>query len=523
MEINFKLYIKNASKLSRRGVLLLFYTDKLQISFLLVFLVFIELISILAPLLFGVEYLNELINENSSISSIQFIGFIVTIVIFRYVIISKIYKKLYFHAYENVNKYIETRLFKNLLTNEGVTSRFSNTDVITAITGNYFAVAGGLVLGTAAMIVEFTVLASVLVYVQSTNSNIMLLIIFLVLIYILYSTFLSAPFVNKYSTQRNEAEQMRVNYASALLDRAQEYGVSQNWSPTIDKFKQAQTLNATSWGALAALARLPRVFIESVLVLVLVGALVFMQGVSVTDPVYIALLFPMLVRTVPSLARIMAITQSMKAGLAAFEKMSENLHFKKTKFSPVAVTDSDGNLRERIRVDEPLTLVSGQSGVGKSTFISLQARNFNIGSPSIFYSEKPDVKIFFTSQQLNLSYFTWREFFFDSETESIQNLLLKFELNELVEFVLNGKDNKINFASYKLSGGQTQRLFIIRALLSGADIIILDESLSGIPRKLSQKILAEIINDQHRCVIYIGHDFFVDSKFTAKRYTVIPN
>jgi ABC-type bacteriocin/lantibiotic exporter with double-glycine peptidase domain len=199
------------------------------------------------------------------------------------------------------------------------------------------------------------------------------------------------------------------------------------------------------------------------------------------------------------------------------------LDFDKTNFSAVKLVNSENKQCKKIDLDEPMTIICGESGVGKSSLLSLQARNFNAGKKSIFETEKSNAKIFFTSQQLDLSFFTWREFLFDADISVIRKLLEEFELQGLNDIATIEVDNKINFNSYNLSGGQMQRLFLIRALLSGADVLILDETLSGIPKRLCHKIVNNIIFQEKRHIIYVGHNFQVNLPFTAKMYTVLDN
>jgi len=62
---------------------------------------------------------------------------------------------------------------------------------------------------------------------------------------------------------------------------------------------------------------------------------------------------------------------------------------------------------------------------------------------------------------------------------------------------------------HQLSSGMKQRVGLARALLSGADILLMDEPFAALDaqmRKISQEKLLEIHREYHRSVIFITHD-----------------
>jgi len=66
-------------------------------------------------------------------------------------------------------------------------------------------------------------------------------------------------------------------------------------------------------------------------------------------------------------------------------------------------------------------------------------------------------------------------------------------------------DKNILSNSLGLSGGQTQRICLIRALLSDPKILLLDEALSGVEQELEAEILSFVQNELKVGILYISH------------------
>lgn len=89
-------------------------------------------------------------------------------------------------------------------------------------------------------------------------------------------------------------------------------------------------------------------------------------------------------------------------------------------------------------------------------------------------------------------------------------------------FGLAGYEDK---KPYELSGGMQQRVSLIRALLTGADVLLLDEpfsALDALTRNDLQKWLKDIVHLEQKTVIFITHDieealFLSDRIFVATK------
>jgi len=82
----------------------------------------------------------------------------------------------------------------------------------------------------------------------------------------------------------------------------------------------------------------------------------------------------------------------------------------------------------------------------------------------------------------------------------------------------SGLDHRINENGRNLSTGQRKKILLMRALLSEAEVIILDEVLSGIDAS-SRKIIEETLTEIDKTILVVSHEATEDIKFN-KSYTI---
>ncbi len=177
--------------------------------------------------------------------------------------------------------------------------------------------------------------------------------------------------------------------------------------------------------------------------------------------------------------------------------------------------------------------ILGQSGSGKTTFLSLLAgldtpKSGNIqlnGQPiqkgGLVAYRKRSVATIFQAYNL-LTYMTAR-----------QNIQVALDItgrqvdpkkvNALFADV-GLEEALLDKPVLKLSGGQQQRVAIVRALASGADIIIADEPTGNLDEETTQdiiRIFQKIAHEQHKTVIIVTHEREVaqasDTTFELKK------
>ena len=165
--------------------------------------------------------------------------------------------------------------------------------------------------------------------------------------------------------------------------------------------------------------------------------------------------------------------------------------------------------------------ITGPSGCGKTTLLSILS-----GTKRNYYGE-----VFFNSQPINklsnysfnnVSYVSQKYQLFDNLT-AIENVLLPLEMideniNKYIHkanmlFKQFNVNSIINEKVKNLSGGEKQRIAIIRALLKPFDILLLDEPTSALD-DYSSSLFIDILNiiKKDKIVIMVSHTSNIISK-----------
>ncbi|WP_055668655.1 ABC transporter ATP-binding protein [Desnuesiella massiliensis] len=162
----------------------------------------------------------------------------------------------------------------------------------------------------------------------------------------------------------------------------------------------------------------------------------------------------------------------------------------------------------------------GQSGSGKTSIIKLLLKLFRPSNGSIYINGININLIDTKALRKSISYVDQHAFLFNrslyenliySSTNSISkdlltNYLSELSLDYLISSLHNGLDTMINEDSSNLSGGEKQRLSIIRELLKESDVLILDEytaSLDSITENKIHNKLRELA--KNKTIIIIAH------------------
>lgn len=164
--------------------------------------------------------------------------------------------------------------------------------------------------------------------------------------------------------------------------------------------------------------------------------------------------------------------------------------------------------------------LTGPSGAGKSTLVNILlglnddyegyvTRHLST-KKSIGYGPQ-DLNVLNTSVRENL-YFGRK--FENLEDEYIMKVITKVGLLPRVT-ELGGLDSFVGESGCKLSGGEKQRLVIARSILNKPDLLILDETTSGLDSLIEAKVLTELKNFLPKSIIIcIAHrslpESFVD-------------
>ncbi len=172
-------------------------------------------------------------------------------------------------------------------------------------------------------------------------------------------------------------------------------------------------------------------------------------------------------------------------------------------------------------------LIEGKSGSGKSTLIKLLLGLYRAQKGTIEYNgvnikelnlQKLRERIGYISQNIFLFNKTLRENLVFNNTDisdlEILELIKKCKLDEKINSLQDRLDEKISEKGSNFSGGERQRIALVRALIKNPDIIIIDEGTSNLDIQLEEEIL-KIIDEQFagKIIIRVTHRKVDDEKW----------
>ena len=161
--------------------------------------------------------------------------------------------------------------------------------------------------------------------------------------------------------------------------------------------------------------------------------------------------------------------------------------------------------------------IEGKNGSGKSTFCKIlsllyspthgeilinniehKLYNRNVLRDTILLTTNEDI-LFNESLLFNITFGK------KIETEAIVNMAKQIDFYDFIASNPEGLNYRINENGRNLSTGQRKKVLLLRALLSDAEVIILDEVLSGIDTS-SRKIIENTLTESNKTVLVISHE-----------------
>ncbi len=192
--------------------------------------------------------------------------------------------------------------------------------------------------------------------------------------------------------------------------------------------------------------------------------------------------------------------------------------FKNVNFEYSSTSSLFQNQSIEIKPGEKVGLV-GYSGGGKSTFVNLILRLYDVKSGAIFIDGQDICEITAESLRENIAMIPQDPSLFnrslmdnirygkiEASDEAIIEAAKKAHAHEFIIQLSQGYDALVGERGVKLSGGQRQRIAIARAILKNAPILILDEAtsqLDSVTENLIQESLWELM--QNKTTIVIAH------------------
>jgi ATP-binding cassette subfamily C protein len=196
----------------------------------------------------------------------------------------------------------------------------------------------------------------------------------------------------------------------------------------------------------------------------------------------------------------------------------DSIHMKGLTFAYQENTHALDDVTMRIQRNQFIG-ICGESGSGKSTVASLIMKMFAVDDGCLFVNEKEinhcasrDIAghINFLSSHSHIFNTTIRENLLmakrDADEAEMLSALKQARLDAFVASLPEGLDTHAGENAAFLSGGQRQRLALARTILSGRQVLILDEATSNIDSE-SEELIWNSINDLkgRKTILAISH------------------
>ncbi|TAJ15746.1 ABC transporter ATP-binding protein [Marinilabiliaceae bacterium JC017] len=161
----------------------------------------------------------------------------------------------------------------------------------------------------------------------------------------------------------------------------------------------------------------------------------------------------------------------------------------------------------------------GQSGSGKTTFVDLLPRYYDVNKGGVFIDgiDIRDLKVFdlrelmgnVNQEAILFNDTIYNNITFGVESTTMEQVITAAKVANAHDFISateNGYETVIGDRGSKLSGGQRQRLSIARAILKNPPILILDEATSALDTE-SERLVQDALDHlmQNRTSVVIAH------------------
>jgi ABC-type multidrug transport system fused ATPase/permease subunit len=292
---------------------------------------------------------------------------------------------------------------------------------------------------------------------------------------------------------------------------------------------------------------LPRVLIELIIIfifLIITVIAISQQGESNHILVTLSVFGAAAYRLMPSAIRVIGSLQVAKYALPSIQNIlkeldlsnSQNKELKKKydsikffkkniKFSNIYFKYKNSskyilsNLNFTINRNE-IVGIKGKTGSGKTTIINLLTGLLSPTSGSIFIDNYNYSDLNIKSLYKHMSYVPQTVYLMDTSIKNniifgsskykkkdLNEAIKKANLGTFINKLPKGIDTIIGEKSNKISGGQTQRIGIARALIKKPSILILDESTNSLDNETENKILDNIKKlKKELTIILISHN-----------------
>lgn len=220
--------------------------------------------------------------------------------------------------------------------------------------------------------------------------------------------------------------------------------------------------------------------------------------------------------------------QAKKVSVKGIKDFSiDSIEFKNLNFGYQANELVLKNINLKIKKGDKIK-IEGQNGSGKSTFSKILTTLYMPNSGNILINERD--KKFYNDDIMRdkILLVTNEDILFNDtiqnnialgriiEDSEIIDMAKKINFYDFIASKDDGLDFIINENGKNLSTGQRKKILLMRALFSSADLIILDEVLSGMDIESRNKVELMIDNDVNKIFIIISHEPINNINFSDK-------
>lgn len=282
----------------------------------------------------------------------------------------------------------------------------------------------------------------------------------------------------------------------------------------------------------------PRVILET-LIFIILFIILFIELVRSEASIlpYISALFAASIKLIPIISRVMTNIQNFFFARSIINKFYNLLNVnKKIKIDEKIIDQSKSKeislikiinlsfkykkniILKKINIDlkkgYPVG-ITGESGGGKSTIAAIIGGMINDYSGKIeFYDDKKN-KLYDKTEVGLASIIPQDVFVFDDilinnlifDKKNLAKKILEDPYNSLLKNLNINKNRKLGEDGQKISGGQRQRLGVLRSLIFDKRVLIFDESTSNLDKK-NKIFLFELINflKKDKLILIVSHD-----------------
>jgi len=208
-----------------------------------------------------------------------------------------------------------------------------------------------------------------------------------------------------------------------------------------------------------------------------------------------------------------------KEGATDIDTVRGDIEFRGLTFRyPDADYDALSNASFKIRAGENVGII-GKTGSGKTTIVDILLRIYNVPDGKVFIDGRDVNELTIRSLRQNMAYVPQDNFLFSDTIErNIAFGLEEYDLDEVKRFAemsdvhgniaefSEGYQTVLGERGVTVSGGQKQRISIARALMKGASILILDDSVSAVDTETERTIINNLREArQGKTTILIAH------------------